>query len=341
MFLQNKKTTSLLTAAAMLVAPAIAFTALFTAPVSAAAVSVVATPNEVTTGGDITFTYTASTAVEAPGTTYVFLVSPALSAAVANCTVADGFADSNGTDGAGSFGGFGTTGATFTTTTATVTAGRSFCLSFPNETIGSYSVAIVSSTGDFGAALVHYDDNNDVNVTAAVGPTLSFNIRNLTDTADTNVCDLGNVLTTTAVNLDAVVDGVGECGYALAVGTNAANGFQVTMASSGPLTNGTHNMASLADNAAFVAGTESYALANVTAAAGITENATAGFTFQTNSSPVPVGAENFISSAGPFVYTAGVNATDVTTVIHGLTVGSGTPTGIYLHTVTFQAAAAF
>lgn len=342
MFNLKKRTTTLLTAAAMLIAPAVAAVSLMT-PVSAAAVSVTATPNEVTTGGDITFTYAASTAVEASGTTYVFLVSPALSASLANCTVADGFADSNGTDGAGSFGGFSTTSATFTTTTATVTGGRSFCLSFPNETIGSFSVAIVSSTGDFGAALVHYDDNNDVNVTATIGPTLSFNIRNLADSADTNVCDLGNVLTTTTVNLDATDDGVGECGYSLAIGTNSASGFQATITSSGPLTNGSHNMAALADNAAFVAGTESYALANVTAPAGITENATVGFTFQTDSSPVPTGPvpENFISAAAPFVYTAGVDATDVTTVMHGLTVGSGTPTGIYTQTVTFQVTAAF
>lgn len=340
MFNLNQKKVSLLTAALMLAAPAIALVS-FVTPTSAAAVSVTASPNEVTTGGDITFTYTASTAVEASGTTYVFVVSPALSASLANCSTPDGFADSDNTNGAGSFGSFSSTGATFTTTTATATTGRSFCLSFPNESIGSFSVAIVSSTGDFGAALVHYDDNNDVNVSATILPTLSFNIRTLDDTADTNVCDLGNVRTTTSVDLDAVDDGVGECGYSLAIGTNSASGFQATMASSGALTNGSHNMASLADNSSFSAGTESYAIANVTAPSGITENATAGFTFQTDSSPVPTTAQNFISSTGPFVYTAGVDATDVTTVIHGLTIGSGTPTGSYTHTVTFQVTASF
>jgi hypothetical protein len=342
MFLKNKKSISLLSAVAILVAPAIALTALFTSPVSAAAVAVVATPNELTTGGDVTFTYTAFNAVEALGTTYLFLVSPALTAATANCVVADLFADANGTDGAGVFGGFSTTGATFTTTTATVSAPRSFCLSFPNETIGSYSVAIVSSTGDFGAALVHYDDNNDILVTATVGPTLSFNIRNLADSADTNTCDLGNVTTTTVVNLNATDDGVGECGYSLAIGTNSASGFQATIDADAALNAGLFTMTDLADNAAFVAGTESYGLANVTAPGAITENTTVGFTFQTDSSPVPtIAPANFISAAAPFVYTAGVDATDVTTVMHGLTVGSATETGVYNQLVTYQVTANF
>lgn len=341
MFFKNKKSTSLLTAAAMLVAPAIALTALFTAPVSAAPVGVTATPNEVTTGGDITFTYTATNAVEASASTYVFLVSPALSGALVDCAVADLFADANGVNGAGAFGGFSTTGATFTTATATVTAPRSFCLSFPNETIGSYSVAIVTSTGDFGAALVHYDDNNDILVTATVGPTLSFNIRNLADSADTNACDLGNVTTTTTVNLNATDDGVGECGYSLAIGTNSASGFQATIDADAALASGSFTMTDLADNAAFVAGTESYGLANVTAPGAITENVTAGFTFQTDSSPVPVTPANFISATAPFVYTAGVDATDVTTVMHGLTVGSATETGAYVQLVTYRVTANF
>ncbi len=111
--------------------------------------------------------------------------------------------------------------------------------------------------------MAHYADNNVVNVSANVGASLSFNIVNLGDTADTNVCQLGNVTTLTAVDLDAVDDGDGECGYGLAVGTNATNGFtvQVTGSANG-LYNGAHTMTDVAG--AFGTGTEEYGFANVT-----------------------------------------------------------------------------
>lgn len=315
--------------------------------VEAAGVAVTATPNELalTTATDVTFTYTASTAVEASGTTFTFVVSPALPGALSNCTASDTQADAT-SGGTGSFGSFSTTGAVFTTSNATTTTGRSLCLKIPSiSSAASYSVSIVSSTspgaGDFGAALLHVGDNNDVNVTAIVAPTISFNIRNLADSADTNVCDLGLVDTTTDPDADAVDDGVGECGYSLAVGTNSATGFQITINSDGALRTGSHNMTAVTDNQTLDAGTEEYGLDNVVAPAGVTENNTASYTFQTNSSPVPTTAQNFVSASAPFSYVAGTDATDVTLVIHGLAISSSTPTGSYAHTVTYQATASF
>jgi hypothetical protein len=338
-----KKFFSTLTAASVALG-VFAYTGLLMPEVSAAGVSITATPNEIalSTATDVTFTYTASNAVEAIGTTYTFVSNPTLPGALSNCTSADGFADANGTDGAGSFSGFSTTGATFTLTTATTTTGRSFCIKLPSiASAASYSFSIISSTGDFGAALVHVGDNNDVTVTAVVGPTLSFNIRNAADSADTNVCDLGSVDTTTVVDLDSTDDGVGECQYALATATNSDSGFQVTIDTDGPLDSGANTMTYVDDNGTFGTGTEEYGLANVTAPAGITEDSTASFTFQTDASPLSATPVNFISSTNPFVYTAGTDATDVTIVTHGLTVGTGTETGAYAQLVSLQMTSGF
>ncbi len=344
--MQLRKFNKLITAVAIVPVLAlglVGYTELFSTGIEAAGVAVTATPNEIalTTATDVTFTYTASNAVENSGTTYVFIVNPALPSALADCTSADTQADAT-SGGTGSFGSFSTTGATFTTTNATTTTGRSLCLKFPSvATAASYGVTIVSSTGDFGIALIHFGDNNDVTVTATVAPTLSFNIRNLADSADTNVCDLGNVDTTTPVDLDSTDDGAGECGYSLAIGTNSATGFQATIDSNGALTNGTYNMTNVDDNGTFGTGTEEYGLANITAGTGVTENNTASYTYQTDTSPIPTTPNNFVSSASAVNYVAGTDASDVTLVMHGLTVAPATPTGNYTQTITYQVTANF
>lgn len=289
-------------------------------------------------GGEVTFTYTATTAVEGVGTTYEFIVSPALPSALSDCASADVQADTT-SGGAGAFSGFTTTDAIFTTTSATTTTGRSLCLTFPAETVpNSYSVFISSSTGDYGLAMVHYGENNVVNVSATVASTLSFNIVDLTDTTDENLCQLGNVTTLTAVNLDATDDGIGECGYALAIGTNANAGFSVEIqGSANGLYNGLSTMATV--SGAFDTGTEEYGLANVTAPAGIT--VAGAFDTSTAGAAIPTSATTFITAAAPFTYTAGTDATDVTKVMHGLTVGSGTQVGSYTETITYTVSANF
>ncbi len=305
---------------------------------SAAAVTIVPDNSQIVLAGDeITFTYTATNAVEAIGTTYDVIVSPSLPSALSNCAVATAAIDST-SGGAGSFSGFTVDGATFTTTTATTTTGRELCLTFPTETDpASYSVMISSSTGDFGLSMVHYADNNVVNISATVGASLSFNIVDLADTAEQNTCQLGNVTTLTAVDLDAVDDGDGECGYGLAIGTNAANGFTVqVVGSANGLYNGTNTMNDVVG--AFNAGTEEYGFANVTTPAGIT--ADAAFTGATGYA-IPTTAADIATAAAPFTYTSGVDDTDIIKILHGLTVGTGTDVGSYTQTVTYTAVANF
>lgn len=317
--------------------------------VSAAAVAVtVSSPADAefvgTSAEDITFGYVASATEFANTNTITVIVSPTLPGALTNCTAPTTDADGDSTPD-GAFGSFTTSSAVYTFTAATTdaaTTGIDLCLRFPATTpAASYSISVTDTNdNDFGAALVYAGDDNDVNVTAVVGPTLSFNIRNLGDTADTNVCDLGSVDTTTDPNEDAVDDGNGECGYSLAIGTNATNGFTATIEEQGNFTNGVHNMADVANSASFIAGTEAYGLADVTVGAALTTTTKQG-NFTTDATPVPATAANIIQSTGPETYTAGTDATDVTTIMHGLAVGAGTPTGVYTHTVTYYVTATF
>ncbi len=349
--IQIKKFTYLTTVLVLLLVSAMGITSVFNKEVEAAGVALTATPSEfaLSTATNVTFTWTASTAIEASSTTFTFVVSPAFGGALADCTAPDTQADTT-SGGTGSFGSFTTSGAVFTTSNATTTTGRSLCLRLPSTTpAASYSIAMISSaTNDYGAALVHVGDNNDVAVTAFVGPTLSFNIRALDDSADTNACDLGSLTTATAPNLDVTDDGAGECGYALAIGTNSASGFQATIVSNtagGALISGGNSIDAIADadGTPFAAGTEEYGLANVTAATGVSENNTASFTFQTDASPIPAtgSPQNFVSSTGAVTYTAGSGATDTTRVVHGASISTATATGVYAQTVTYAVTSSF
>lgn len=216
-------------------------------------------------------------------------------------------------------------------------------------TQASYAFGMVTSGGDFGAALQYVGDDNDVTVTANVTPSLSFNIRTLADDADTNICDLGTVTTTSLPNGDLTVDaGQGECGYALAVGTNAANGFQVQIASDDLLDNASDAIANIANGAPFTAGTEAYGLDLVQPAetgrdsvSGLyDQDITVDAPFTANAF-VPQAAANFVSYTGGIEYTVANGELDTTRVMHGMTVGSGTPAGYYDQVVTYTVTANF
>ncbi|MDQ6985024.1 MAG: hypothetical protein Q9M91_00360 [Candidatus Dojkabacteria bacterium] len=315
--------------------------------VNAAAVAVTASPIEfaATTATDVTVSFT-SGAEYAIGETIVLDVVSSSAATLGGALTDCGTATTTVGGGAGSFGfSSGTATYTFSAASTTATTTASLCIRFPATTAqGSYSISLTDSVGNFGAELVYVGNDNDVFVSAIVRPTLSFNIRNITDTADTNVCAMGAVDTSSLPTADATVTaGEGECGYSLAIATNAANGFQATIQADQVFQNGAADtIANVTNGAAFSAGTEAYGLAWVnpgTAAAGegITENGN----FSTNSTPVPLSATNFISGTGPVTYTAGTDATDVTEVVHGFAVSSATNTGLYSHTITYYVDATF
>jgi hypothetical protein len=325
-----------------------------TTKAKAAGRSVTLTPASIAASAtDVTITYTTSASEYASGNTIVFAFSPALSNAVANCTAADTDADNNATPD-GAFGSLTTTGAvyTFTSSTAVATStGISLCLRF-NTSQSSYSVAFTDTGNDtdYGAALLYVADDNDVIVSADINPSLSFNIRDLGDTTDTNTCDLGTVTPSTASpNGDTVDDGAGECGYSLAIGTNAASGFQAQITSGGSLTNGSVNMTNITEDTSITSGTEGYGLDFIAPAqtgrnpgtgapdVTITENGN----FTDDDTPIPASPTNFVSYTSGIRYTAGGSATDTTRVVHGLAVSTDTIAGHYTQMVTYTVTANF
>jgi sugar lactone lactonase YvrE len=237
----------------------------------------------------------------------------------------------------------------------TVVAGDlSFCAVVQaSATAGSYSVRLTDDNGTFDSAMYYVGDDNDVFVIANVAPSLSFNIRTLLDDADTNVCQFGTVSSSdTAPDYDNVDDGAGECGYSLAVGTNAASGFQIQLTSDGALRSTTANLASLSDGGTFSSGVEAYGFANITSATTGRSNVTGQFDQQvtrdgvynlaTNTGAgVPVSNVNFVSFTNGIQYLAANGANDVTEVVHGLVVGSGTPAGYYQQVLTYTVTANF
>jgi sugar lactone lactonase YvrE len=230
----------------------------------------------------------------------------------------------------------------------------SFCVRVTSPaTAGSYSVRLTDDNGSFGSSMYYVGDDNDVFVIANVAPSLSFNIRTLADDADTNVCSFGTVSPSdTLPNYDNVDDGASECGYALAVGTNAANGFQVQLTANHELSSTSASIAPITNGVGFVAGVEAYGLANVTSSTS-GRNVTTGiydqsilkdgnFNLAANTGTnIPLSATNFVSYTNGIQYVAGVDSLDTTSVMHGLVIGSGTPAGYYDQVVTYTTTANF
>jgi hypothetical protein len=338
----------LLTSLILLALP-IAMLVNFLSGVSAAGVSVSLSPDSIdsSTSNELTISYTA-TGEYAASDAISITFTPALSGAVSDCVSATDDIDGDATTD-GSFGSFTTSGAIYTLSDATTTAstgGVDLCLTIPSGvTQGSYSVSFTDTNSDFGAALLYVNDDNDVTVTAEVVPTLSFNIRSLDDTTDTNVCDLGTVDTTTTPNTDGTDDGAGECGYALAIGTNASSGFQAQITADGALDNVSSSISDAAEDDAIAAGAEAYGLVNITQAAtgrdggtgnydqNITEDG--DFADDADYTPVPTTPTNFVSYTDGIQYVSGTDALDTTRVMHGVTVGAGTPAGLYQQLVTY------
>lgn len=238
---------------------------------------------------------------------------------------------------------------------------------------GSYSWAITSSKDEYGAALQYVADDNDVIVTANIAPTLSFNIRDATDSNDLNLCDLGTVTTSDVPDHDtadaaaSIDDGVAECVYGLAIGTNAQGGFKVSVLADEPLNNANATIDDIGnDDSLFSATTtEAYGLDFVRPAQTGRNTSTglydvtisaddplapSGFTFGGDTtSPVPYAAGGDSTSTAKTIfsytdgisYTANGDSTDLSLVVHGLRISSGTPAGTYTQVVTYTVTPTF
>jgi hypothetical protein len=205
-----------------------------------------------------------------------------------------------------------------------------------SATASNNSFKVYTSAGDYGANFQYVGAANVVAVRARVPLVLSFAIRNTTDTADTNICDLGD-LTTTAI---------GNCEYRLKVTTNAKAGYTINVNTSGNLTNGTDNFANAAAGAAGTAqaaGTELYGAkitaGSITGAAGTVTLATP-YSGANNVSYVNTTAAALLTANKPNA-PATTDLTNTTLVRHEAAISANTPAGFYTQTVTYTIAPSF
>jgi hypothetical protein len=148
-----------------------------------------------------------------------------------------------------------------------------------------------------------------------------------------------------------VIDsGRGECGYGLAVGTNAQNGFIAQIASDGNLRNVNSSIMNVVDGATFATGSEAYGLMRVSAATSGRNTSTGAFTESvvwdnqfsgTFPLSIPTSASNMFEYSDGMDYVAGGVSTDLTKIMHGLVVSAGTPAGSYSQIVTYTVTARY
>jgi len=219
------------------------------------------------------------------------------------------------------------------TTTVTIVIGRTNKLTTP-AAVGNYSFGITTSVGDSGSNFQYIGQANLVLVKAVVPVSLSFAIRNNTDTAATNTCDMGVLK----------VSAIGSCSYRLKVASNAAR-YAISVSTSGNFTNGSHDFANAdgTPSTNIVAGTERYGV--LVSRGRVTKGrVTLGSAFRarrnyvgfTNVLPVTL-----LTVTGQNNPAASGDLTNTTLITHRAGISSNTEAGVYQQTVTYTALPTF
>jgi hypothetical protein len=232
------------------------------------------------------------------------------------------------------------------TLAATVTSGATVTISTSALTTpvaaGNYVFSIKSSVNnDTGANFQYVGEANAVQVRAFIPISLSFDIRNNADTANTNTCDLGT-LTTTAVS---------TCDYRLKVSTNAKGGYTISAVADGDLTDGTNPIVNAAvgtggtGGTAITAGTESYGVTigtgsitgggTISLASAYNAGATNAVKYNNTTAAVVLTATKPNSPA-----TSG-DVTNTSLVTHKIAISGNTEAGSYTQKITYTVSPSF
>lgn len=267
--------------------------------------------------GTVSFTHGASTGLE---TTETLAASPSASAwgAVFSGTQNRVLTLTAPTDGIGA---------------ATVAANDRLIISYTSAnsfnptSAASYTISVTGTFGDTGDMTVNILTNDQVSITAVVPQALTFSISD-------NSIGFGNLLSASARYADGTGAGAGSEGEAhnLIVGTNASNGYTMTLAGN-TLTSGANTINAIGTtNTASAAGTEQFGL-RMTATGGSgtvsVPYAAAGFAFDTAAFPDQVATATGASS----------NTTYSARYIANIT--ASTEAGSYTSTLTYVATANF
>jgi hypothetical protein len=304
----------------------------------AAGVTVAVAPSSVavSTAGSVTLTFTTTAIVPIGGTVQVLRPTAGYTGTAA-LTVSAGAvgATVNTTSGSESI-------ATGTVTTAIPAGALTVTIAglTSSSTAANNAWKVYTSAGDYGANFQYVGAANVVAVRARVPLQLAFTIRNAADTADTNVCDMGD-LTTAAV---------GFCEYRLKVATNAKSGYTINVNTTGNFTNGTDNFANAAVGTGgaggtnIAAGTETYGArvtkGSITGAAGTTTLASVYDAGANDVSYVNTTAATLITANKPNSPTA-TDTTNTSLVRHEAGISANTAAGLYTQTVTYTIAPSF
>jgi hypothetical protein len=229
------------------------------------------------------------------------------------------------------------------TISATIAASATITISTTGLTTpsaaGNYTFTINTPSNDYGANFQYVGQYNVVQVRAFIPVSLSFNIRNTGDTADTNLCDLGT----------ASVTAVSTCSYRLKVSTNASNGYTIAMLADGDLTNGSSSITNAVagpTGTTVVAGTERYG-ATITPGSitglGGTVSLTPAYT-SAGSNAVAYSnlvSANILTANAPNFPAVTADTTNTTLVTHRLGIGNSTGSGYYTQNITYRVTPAF
>lgn len=195
-----------------------------------------------------------------------------------------------------------------------------------NASVGSYAVAISGTFGDSGNITVNIISDDQVAVTATVAQSLTFSISD-------NTIEFGTLSASDDFFADDSGGNATEVeAHNLIVGTNAGNGYTMTL-SGATLTSGAFTISAIgSSNTATSIGTEQFGL-RMTASGGVgavsAPYAAAGFAFDTAAFPDEVAAST--AASANTTYSARYLAN----------IGSATEAGAYTTALTYVATANF
>jgi hypothetical protein len=345
MFLRlRERIVAVITAAALLLHP-------FAAMAGGTVVTI--TPSTGTTGANTARVRWQASGMYVTGTVIQLDVSPSVSA----FDILNASTTSIGNGGIATYTSTSTNQLLLTVTTAPTSTAASSTLYLPftlSSSAVNYGFSILTSSStsstvpvDFGSALFYANGGNQVTVSASVPASLTFSIRTVDDTADTNTCSLGSLST----SLTAL------CEYRLRLATNANGGLQVRVQANHDFANAaqTATFTNIGENASFGINAEAYGYSLVQAATtgvrdangdfinGFAEaSSTPGFDFSQDATPVPT------STSALFIYApaavspgAAPSPTDLSRIRHSASISGGTPAGNYSQIVTYTVTSSF
>lgn len=187
----------------------------------------------------------------------------------------------------------------------------------------SYAVAISGAFGDTGSITVNLITDDQVLVSATVAQSLTFSLSD-------NTIGFGTLSASAARYATGDTSGTGSETEAhnIIVGTNASNGYTLSISDAAPLTSGANTIDALSSNTASSPGTEQYGL-RVTASGG------------SGTVSSPYAASGFAFGSTQVAAATGASANTTYSARYLANINANTEAGAYAGTINYTATANF